>query len=195
MTKLMTFDSNSKIYPSVSLVLVEAQRDQIRNAQNAAANTRRPAGKFHNCALPVISCAVDQTIGISKRKENQTPKASPRKKKNFYENGRYRKWREKASDGYITRALILIHSDNFHTLFDFFENKKNIFFFFLSDANSTPAPTIVDDDSFEKELCKSKEAGEWFRLQAGEGDNCRDVIQCTSSVSLRTSSVLHISYL
>ena len=135
MTKLTTFDSNSKIYPSVSLVLVEAQRDQIRNAQNAAANTRRPAGKFHNCALPVISCAVDQTIGISKRKENQTPKASPRKKKNFYENGRYRKWREKASDGYITRALILIHSDNFHTLFDFFENKKH---FFSSSFHQTP---------------------------------------------------------
>ncbi|KZS21112.1 Uncharacterized protein APZ42_012228 [Daphnia magna] len=49
------------------------------------------------------------------------------------------------------------------------------------ESNVTPAPTIVDDDSFEKELCKAKEAGEWFRLQAGEGDNCRDVIQCTSS--------------
>ena len=52
----------------------------------------------------------------------------------------------------------------------------------IEDVNSTPAPTIVDDDSFEKELCKAKEAGEWFRLQAGDGDNCRDVIQCTSSV-------------
>jgi hypothetical protein len=52
----------------------------------------------------------------------------------------------------------------------------------FAEANATPAPTIVDDDSFEKELCKAKEAGEWFRLQAGEGDNCRDVIQCTSSV-------------
>jgi len=52
-----------------------------------------------------------------------------------------------------------------------------------ADVNSTPAPTIVDDDSFEKELCKAKEAGEWFRLQAGDGDNCRDVIQCTSSVN------------
>ena len=48
---------------------------------------------------------------------------------------------------------------------------------------STPAPTIVEDDSFEKELCRGKEAGEWFRLQAGDGDNCRDVIQCTSAVS------------
>lgn len=37
------------------------------------------------------------------------------------------------------------------------------------------------DDSFENEICKDKDAGEWFRLVAGEGDNCRDVIQCTSS--------------
>lgn len=40
------------------------------------------------------------------------------------------------------------------------------------------------EESFEAELCKDKDAGEWFRLVAGEGDNCRDVIQCTSSVSL-----------
>lgn len=39
------------------------------------------------------------------------------------------------------------------------------------------------EGSFEVELCKNKDAGEWFRLVAGEGDNCRDVIQCTSSVS------------
>lgn len=39
------------------------------------------------------------------------------------------------------------------------------------------------EESFETELCKDKDAGEWFRLVAGEGDNCRDVIQCTSSVS------------
>ncbi|RZF33215.1 hypothetical protein LSTR_LSTR009760 [Laodelphax striatellus] len=37
------------------------------------------------------------------------------------------------------------------------------------------------EESFEAELCKDKDAGEWFRLVAGEGDNCRDVIQCTSS--------------
>ncbi|KAL1396059.1 hypothetical protein pipiens_002753 [Culex pipiens pipiens] len=37
------------------------------------------------------------------------------------------------------------------------------------------------EESFEKELCKDKDAGEWFRLVAGDGDNCRDVIQCTSS--------------
>lgn len=44
--------------------------------------------------------------------------------------------------------------------------------------------TKKSEESFEKELCKDKEAGEWFRLVAGDGDNCRDVIQCTSSVSL-----------
>lgn len=45
------------------------------------------------------------------------------------------------------------------------------------------------EESFEKELCKDKDAGEWFRLVAGEGDNCRDVIQCTSSVSKCVKSV------
>lgn len=40
------------------------------------------------------------------------------------------------------------------------------------------------DDSYQSEICKDKDAGEWFRLQAGEGDSCRDVIQCTSSVSI-----------
>lgn len=43
--------------------------------------------------------------------------------------------------------------------------------------------TTKKEESFEAELCKDKDAGEWFRLVAGEGDNCRDVIQCTSSVS------------
>lgn len=43
--------------------------------------------------------------------------------------------------------------------------------------------TTKKEESFEQELCKDKDAGEWFRLVAGEGDNCRDVIQCTSSVS------------
>ena len=42
---------------------------------------------------------------------------------------------------------------------------------------------IKKEESFEQELCKDKDAGEWFRLVAGDGDNCRDVIQCTSSVS------------
>jgi len=40
---------------------------------------------------------------------------------------------------------------------------------------------VKKEESFEAELCKDKDAGEWFRLVAGEGDNCRDVIQCTSS--------------
>lgn len=47
------------------------------------------------------------------------------------------------------------------------------------------------DESFEQELCKGKDAGEWFRLVAGEGDNCRDVIQCTSSVSRTTFNSSH----
>lgn len=38
-----------------------------------------------------------------------------------------------------------------------------------------------ESEEYEKELCKEKEAGEWFRLVGGEGDSCRDVIQCTSS--------------
>lgn len=39
------------------------------------------------------------------------------------------------------------------------------------------------EESFEQELCKDKDAGEWFRLVANDGDSCRDVIQCTTSVS------------
>jgi len=46
-------------------------------------------------------------------------------------------------------------------------------------AQDSPSSTSSTD--FEKELCVSKEAGEWFRLVAGEGDSCRDVIQCTAS--------------
>lgn len=45
------------------------------------------------------------------------------------------------------------------------------------------------EESFEQELCKDKDAGEWFRLVAGEGDNCRDVIQCTSSVSKHAPNI------
>lgn len=48
------------------------------------------------------------------------------------------------------------------------------------------------EENFELELCKDKDAGEWFRLVGGEGDNCRDVIQCTSSVS--TYSILILTY-
>lgn len=68
----------------------------------------------------------------------------------------------------------------------------NIFFkFFTVDAFHRVKRQSSDDSSkksttedFERELCKEKEAGEWFRLIAGDGDNCRDVIQCTSSVSI-----------
>lgn len=49
------------------------------------------------------------------------------------------------------------------------------------------------EESFEQELCKDKDAGEWFRLVAGEGDNCRDVIQCTSSVSVMMIVAIQIS--
>lgn len=49
------------------------------------------------------------------------------------------------------------------------------------------------EESFEQELCKDKDAGEWFRLVAGEGDNCRDVIQCTSSVSVMMIVDIQIS--
>ena len=41
----------------------------------------------------------------------------------------------------------------------------------------------VDEDALEKQLCSDKGAGEWFRLETGK-DKCRDVIQCTSSVSV-----------
>jgi hypothetical protein len=37
------------------------------------------------------------------------------------------------------------------------------------------------EESYEQELCKDKDAGEWFRLVANDGDSCRDVIQCTTS--------------
>lgn len=47
------------------------------------------------------------------------------------------------------------------------------------------------EETFEQELCKDKDAGEWFRLVANDGDSCRDVIQCTTSVScLKTKTTL-----
>lgn len=46
------------------------------------------------------------------------------------------------------------------------------------------------EESYEQELCKDKDAGEWFRLVANEGDACRDVIQCTTSVSYFISHAL-----
>lgn len=50
------------------------------------------------------------------------------------------------------------------------------------------------EENFELELCKDKDAGEWFRLVGGEGDNCRDVIQCTSSVSTYTILSIYLLY-
>lgn len=47
------------------------------------------------------------------------------------------------------------------------------------------------EESFEIEICKDKDAGEWFRLTAQDGDSCRDVIQCTSSVSIVLESETH----
>lgn len=68
-----------------------------------------------------------------------------------------------------------------------------LFIFFSSSTASAlrvkrqDSTTAKTEESFEKELCKDKDAGEWFRLVAGDGDACRDVIQCTSSVSLNIS--------
>lgn len=69
----------------------------------------------------------------------------------------------------------------------------SIYFFFLSTVSALrvkrqDSTTAKPEESFEKELCKDKDAGEWFRLVAGDGDACRDVIQCTSSVSLMLMS-------
>lgn len=55
--------------------------------------------------------------------------------------------------------------------------------------------TKKTEESFEKELCKEKEAGEWFRLVAGDSDNCRDVIQCTSSVSFRRVALFTFAFM
>jgi hypothetical protein len=43
----------------------------------------------------------------------------------------------------------------------------------------------LDEEDLEKQLCLDKGAGEWFRLETGD-DKCRDVIQCTASVTLST---------
>jgi hypothetical protein len=53
------------------------------------------------------------------------------------------------------------------------------------------AEVSKEDLELRKELCKEKEAGEWFRLSTGEGDNCRDVIQCTNSGLQAIRSVGH----
>lgn len=44
------------------------------------------------------------------------------------------------------------------------------------------AATTEGETDYEKELCKERFPGEWFRLVASDsGDECRNVIQCTSS--------------
>lgn len=65
---------------------------------------------------------------------------------------------------------------NFYNLIDLF------FLFFLLPLANAQDDKDKKEESYEQELCKNKDAGEWFRLVAGEGDNCRDVIQCTTSV-------------
>ncbi len=44
----------------------------------------------------------------------------------------------------------------------------------------------ADEEELERQLCLDKGAGEWFRLETG-ADKCRDVIQCTASVSVLVS--------
>ena len=44
------------------------------------------------------------------------------------------------------------------------------------------APKTEEERELERQLCQDKGAGEWFRLEGGE-KKCRDVIQCTASVS------------
>ena len=45
-----------------------------------------------------------------------------------------------------------------------------------------------DEEELERALCKDKGAGEWFRLETGD-DKCRDVIQCTASVSFKIYAI------
>ena len=70
---------------------------------------------------------------------------------------------------------------HFEKYFAYFED---FILFFLAEV---PLERIkrqdVDEDALEKQLCSDKGAGEWFRLETGK-DKCRDVIQCTSSVSV-----------
>lgn len=66
----------------------------------------------------------------------------------------------------------------------------HILSFNIVEAQSSTTDDTKKDETFEQEICKDKDAGEWFRLVAGDGDNCRDVIQCTSSVSQSTRDTL-----
>lgn len=63
-----------------------------------------------------------------------------------------------------------------------FYNLIDLFLFFLLPLANAQDDKDKKEETYEQELCKNKDAGEWFRLVAGEGDNCRDVIQCTTSV-------------
>jgi Low-density lipoprotein receptor domain class A/Chitin binding Peritrophin-A domain len=71
----------------------------------------------------------------------------------------------------------------------------------MSLANAVRVKRQSDDkekkssEDYENELCKDKDAGEWFRLVANEGDSCRDVIQCTTSVSSLFHSIPFIYFL
>lgn len=67
--------------------------------------------------------------------------------------------------------------------------QKNMFItLFLLTVNALRVKRQSDDkkssEEYELELCKDKDAGEWFRLVANDGDSCRDVIQCTTSVRI-----------
>ena len=65
---------------------------------------------------------------------------------------------------------------------------------FLLPVNAARVKRQSDDkkssEEYEQELCKDKDAGEWFRLVANDGDSCRDVIQCTTSVRISYNLLL-----
>jgi hypothetical protein len=79
---------------------------------------------------------------------------------------------------FVTLTYRCVSTNSLHFI-AFFESRFSVFAQQQQGEETAPKK----EDSFEAELCKDKDAGEWFRLVAGEGDNCRDVIQCTSSVS------------
>lgn len=87
--------------------------------------------------------------------------------------------------GIIFKSLCKIHLQRVFlcTYIFIIEERLHNFSIFAAHAQQSEDAAPKKEDSFEAELCKDKDAGEWFRLVAGEGDNCRDVIQCTSSVS------------
>ena len=76
---------------------------------------------------------------------------------------------------------------NFQAVYIFCNNEFK--FYFQVDAFSGYRVKRQDSDDEEedtqKKICEEAgaEAGEWFRLQAGE-DKCRDVVSCTASVRI-----------